>query len=186
MKGTIAKKSENESREISTPRCKVCGTNYEVQMLSRPIEGEMYEAVFRAPWPICSCGLKREKDKEKGKKEIKGIRKIKNCGIGKRYFFKTFSNMSGNKKAAGICRSWAKGFERNLKEGRGLFLTGNVGTGKTCLLAAIIDYIARIKKRSMWISIIYRNSISMLNEIRVPTRTMILMLLLIGLRIATS
>lgn len=43
-----------------------------------------------------------------------------------------------------------------------MFLSGTVGTGKTHLIAAMIDYLARIKKEH----VNYYNSVSLLNKIR--------------------
>ena len=121
--------------------------------------------------PDCDCAVnmsKRARQKEKGKEIIDEIRDMKvNSGIGKRYFKKTFSNYdrSINSKAVNECLTYCKNFLKNLKEGKGLFLTGTVGTGKTHLLAAIIDYIARIYKRKIN-RVMYFTSTGLLNEIR--------------------
>ena len=121
--------------------------------------------------PDCDCAVnmrKRERQKEKGKEIIDEIRDMKvNSGIGKRYFKKTFSNYdkSTNSKAVNECLTYCKNFLKNLKEGKGLFLTGTVGTGKTHLLAAIIDYMARLYKRKI-IRVMYFTSTGLLNEIR--------------------
>lgn len=102
-----------------------------------------------------------------GKKRIDRIRNIKlNSGIGERFYHKTFSNYIGNNKAKKDCMEWAKNYRDNIITGKGLSLTGTVGTGKTHLLAAIIDYIARVKKRLNLNNIVYRTTPAMLNEIR--------------------
>ena len=105
--------------------------------------------------------------KDNGKFMIDRIRHAKKCGIGARYFSKTFSNFEirGNGKAISECKLYCKNFLKNRKEGKGLFLTGTVGTGKTHLLAAIIDYIARIYKRKIN-RVMYFTSTGLLNEIR--------------------
>lgn len=109
----------------------------------------------------------REEQKARGKDMIDWIRKLKFAtGIGARFFNKTFANYSGNEQAVAICKKWASGYRENYRTGKGLFFTGNVGTGKTHLIAAIIDYIARIKKRKQLNKIVYRNATSLLNEIR--------------------
>lgn len=105
--------------------------------------------------------------KDNGKFMIDRIRHAKKCGIGARYFSKTFSNFEirGNGKAISECKLYCKNFLKNRKEGKGLFLTGTVGTGKTHLLAAIIDYIARLYKRKIG-RVMYFTSTGLLNEIR--------------------
>ena len=118
--------------------------------------------------------MSEKKEYEKAFRKDRGIslkKKIKDIkiysGIGKRFLDKTFSNYIGNNKAKEICQQWAKNYKENLISGKGLFLTGSVGTGKTHLIAAIIDYIARIKKRTNLNWIIYSTATSLLNEIRV-------------------
>ncbi len=112
--------------------------------------------------------FEKERLKDNGKFMIDRIRHAKKCGIGTRYLFKTFRNyeVKGNEKAVGECRLYCKNFAKNLHEGRGLFLTGTVGTGKTHLIAAIIDYIARIYKRKYNLLIMYFTSIGLLSELK--------------------
>ena len=164
----MTKKSEEKSRKISTHRCKVCRTNYEYQLVTKYEErnGLKYAQGIEEPRAVCSCGARREETKQEGKRTIARIKNIKDCCIGERFFSKTFFNIRGNAKAVETSKKWAFRYEENCRKGKGLFLTGNVGSGKTHLLAAIIDYIARVKKRSGLVSLIYRNSTSMLNEIR--------------------
>ena len=111
--------------------------------------------------------FEKEELKDSGKFMVERIRRAKKCGIGARYFSKTFSNFEirGNGKAINECKLYCKNFLKNRKEGKGLFLTGTVGTGKTHLLAAIIDYIARLYKRKIG-RVMYFTSTGLLNEIR--------------------
>lgn len=46
-------------------------------------------------------------------------------------------------KARAACLEYAEQFERNSREGRGLLLLGNVGTGKTHLAGAIAQFVVR-------------------------------------------
>jgi len=112
--------------------------------------------------------FEKERFKDSGKFIASRIRSAKKCGIGTRYFNKTFRNYEakGNEKAVSECRLFCKNFVKNLAEGRGLFLTGTVGTGKTHLIAAIIDYIARIYKRKYNLLIIYFTSTGLLSELK--------------------
>lgn len=112
--------------------------------------------------------FEKERFKDSGKFIVGRIRRAKRCGIGTRYFNKTFRNYEakGNEKAVNECRLFCKNFEKNLDEGRGLFLTGTVGTGKTHLIAAIIDYIARLYKRKYNLLIKYFTSTGLLSELK--------------------
>ena len=105
--------------------------------------------------------------KENGIKLIKKIEKLKDCGIGRRFEKKTFFNFdrSKNLKAFEACRSYTKNFSQNKKEGRGLFLYGNVGTGKTHLVVAIVDRIARLYKDKIW-DIRFTTGINLISEIK--------------------
>ena len=112
--------------------------------------------------------FEKERFKDTGKFIIDRIRKAKKCGIGERYSAKTFRNyeLRGNEKAVSECKLYCKNFVKNLHDGKGLFLTGTVGTGKTHLLAAIIDYIARIYKRKYNLYIEYFTSTGLLSELK--------------------
>jgi DNA replication protein DnaC len=121
----------------------------------------------QASTQIYQNDYRHQRNKEAARVLIDLIRRIKfTSGIGARFYNKTFSNFKGNDLAVEICKKWASNYQENVKNGQGLFFTGGVGTGKTHLIAAIIDYIARIKKRLYLNRIIYRNATSLLNEIR--------------------
>lgn len=109
----------------------------------------------------------REEQKARGRDLIDWMRRLKSAtGIGSRFTAKTFADYTGNPQAVVICKKWVSDYQANFKSGKGLFFTGSVGTGKTHLIAAIIDCIARTKKRLHLNKIIYRNATSLLNEIR--------------------
>ncbi len=160
--------------KISTHSCKVCGKEYEKKYIEWGNHKKEYYS------PVCNCEEaqeeKNQKNKfhiEQGKKIISKIRAVKNCGFGKRYKDKSFINYdkSRNLKAYKLCLEYAKNIEERLKDGRGLFLTGNIGTGKTHLAAGIVDYIARIKKRKISCQIAYITSVDLLAQIRMSFNT---------------
>ena len=76
-------------------------------------------------------------------------RRLIATGIQPRFRGCTFENYrltEGNPeeaKALVACRGYAEQFDVNLREGRGLLLVGNLGTGKTHLASAIVQHVVR-------------------------------------------
>lgn len=120
-------------------KCNKCGKPYK------------YFNVVNKYLPGCNCEYKKAEARRKGTELKNKIKYIKNCGLGLLYQDKTFSNYdrTENEKAYIACLDYAKNLFKYLKEGSGLFLCGDVGTGKTHLAAAIVDYVARMKKGKM-------------------------------------
>ena len=150
------------------PKCEICGRNLIESFI------ETYNGKQINTWGYdCNCIEKRNK-KEEFKKQgeflIKRIHETKeNADIGKRFYNKTFSNFKKELsiKAYNECLAYVRNLEENLKQGKGLFITGNVGAGKTHLIAAMIDYIARMtKRRKKRVLIIFTTSVDMLAEIK--------------------
>jgi DNA replication protein DnaC len=110
----------------------------------------------------------KQKKRKEGKKQKEKIRSIKYCGISRIYYDKTFSNFKilKNSEVYYLSLKFAKEFRNNEIWGKGLFLVGIPGSGKTHLLAAIIDYIARLYKRYLEPgSLIYRKAGDLIAEI---------------------
>ena len=153
-------KIETELKKSSIPKCSTCGKEYKKLKYKEPYEDAPDKYV-----PHCRCGESylRNEFKQEGQRKIKVIRRYKSS-IGIRYRNKTFSNYdkTKNPKAYEDCLNYARNIGENIKQGKGLFLSGSVGTGKTHLLGAIIDYTARVKKQY----ICYYNVVSLLNAIR--------------------
>ena len=168
MKETTPLKN-GEISKVNLPKnkCGHCGREFE--------ERQFRKTTYY--WPTCDCQEKidskkeeRERLKRKGeclKDRIISIKK--RTGLGKRFQDKTFNNFdkSQNKEACDICFNYIKNLKDNLDGGSGLFLYGNVGSGKTHLIAAMIDHISRMCKR--WLGykdIIFINTINLLSEIK--------------------
>ena len=156
-------KSNEPLMKNSMPKCKYCGKEYELYQYPYP------EELVGKYAPVCLCQENRKKVKEKGKDLIESIKNIKDCGPGKRFYNKTFSNFKKELsiKAYNECLAYVRNLEENLKQGKGLFITGNVGAGKTHLIAAMIDWIARMtKRRKKRVLIIFKTSVDLLAEIK--------------------
>lgn len=143
-KEIIQMKTEEKLKINSTLKCEYCGKEYKYHEKKSRFG---YKGFF----PICDCFKKREEISNRKKEGIElksAIKRIKYCGIGERFKNKTFSNFdkSKNINPYNICYDYAKNIKKYIENGKGLFLTGNVGTGKTHLVVAIIDYIARMFK----------------------------------------
>ena len=95
--------------------------------------------------------MKEMEEKHKRLREEAEQRRIKEktgaARIPKRFQGKTFADYIAEtpqqRKALEACESYAHNFSDNLEAGRCLILSGNVGTGKTHLAAAIADYVVR-------------------------------------------
>ena len=166
-------RNEESLIKPSTLKCNICKTPYVNKFLPHSLYG--YDKGYWKDIPQCDC--KKRLDEEKREKEGKiskgramagRIREIKNCGLGLRYINKSFSNYdrTKNEKAYNICLDYARNFKKHLQKGDGLFLTGDVGTGKSHLAAAIVDYLARIKKSKLRLQIKYSMSSEILSEVR--------------------
>lgn len=181
--------TEKELSRTSTHKCSICGTLYIERFLPLVIYGQDF-----GKWkvePKCDCerkleeeeykiekeNIKREIEKSKGKELKNLIIKTRDVGIGKRYEGKTFSNFDKekNKKAYISCINYTKNFPDKLKNGKGLFITGMVGTGKTHLIAAIVDRLARLHKGKLfsgsysyneYLQIIYLSATELFSQIR--------------------
>ena len=156
-------KSNEPLTKNSTLKCKYCGKGYELYQYPYP------EELVGKYAPVCRCQEDRKEIKQKGRKIIECIKNIKDCGPGKRFYGKTFSNFKKelNIKAFNECLAYVRNLEENLKQGKGLFITGNVGAGKTHLIAAMIDWIARMtKRRKNQVWIIFTTSVDMLARIK--------------------
>ncbi len=173
MKGLIKMKNKKKLLKASIPKCEFCKKQYIKKTFN--IAGKNKE-FFEAD---CTCEDDNEKRiqelamrREEDKKRIEKINDTKECGLGKRFKSKTFANFdeSKNPKEYKICLEYARNIEDRLRDGRGLFLSGNVGVGKTHLIAAIVDLTARLMEREIVKQhskiIVYTTAVDLLAELK--------------------
>ena len=149
-------KNEEPLKINSIPKCRYCKKEYKLGFTE-----EEY-------LPDCICQYEREVQKKKGKKLVGTIQSRK-AVVNKRFYNKTFANFKkeSNIKAYNECLGYVRNLEDNLEQGKGLFLTGNVGSGKTHLIAAMVDWIARMTtKRAYRAWIIFITSVDLLALIK--------------------
>ena len=153
-------------------KCNICGKEYREEIVKIPSLNK--ERIINVA--ACDCEKKKEKNswyKERGiKLKDKIISIKKDCGIGKLYRDKTFSNFKATnkdlEKALSKIKDYALNYVKDYKENKdikSLLISGNVGTGKTHLVAGIIDYLARLLKRRS-IKIIFTTAINLIRLIR--------------------
>ena len=149
-------RNEEPLKINSIPKCKRCGKEYRLSLTKEEC------------LPDCICQYEREQKKKKAKSIINKIQGRKAI-VGKRFYNKTFSNFKkeSNIKAYNECLGYVRNLEDNLEQGKGLFLTGSVGSGKTHLIAAMVDWIARMTTRRKYRAwIIFITSVDLLALIK--------------------
>lgn len=152
------------SKINSIPKCEYCGK----EKMEKNVGYKNTHMIWVSQCDCYDRSYKREKLKDKGESLKSDIKRRKGI-VGERFYNKTFSNFKKelNIKAYNECLSYVRNLEENLKQGKGLFITGNVGSGKTHLLAAIIDWIARMTTRRAYrVWIIFITSVDLLALIK--------------------
>lgn len=95
--------------------------------------------------PLCLCRCKaeelaKEEQKRKEKELMEGISRLKSAGLQDNTFFGyTFANCDDTHPCAGYAHRYAEHFGEFQKNGQGLLLWGDVGTGKTFLAGCIAN-----------------------------------------------
>lgn len=118
--------------------CHKCHTPKQYRMVQPIEDGEIFTMVL----PVsCKC-MKEEAEREKRQKEI--VAQRNDCFHG---FFSyehfTFADDRGSKSISDGLRAYAGSFDRQLRDGTGVILSGAVGTGKTFYAACIANEVIR-------------------------------------------
>lgn len=106
-----------------------------------------------------------EEFKENEEKKLRIEKLIGRSSLGRRFLnrtFDTFEKTKENEPALKKAYNYAINFPQYEADGKGLILTGNVGTGKTHLVAAIANYLIFEK----YISVKFGNVTTLLGEIK--------------------
>jgi len=107
--------------------------------------------------------IKEFKENEEKKLEIERL--VDRSNLGRRFLnrtFNTFEKTKENELALKKAYNYAINFSKCETDGKGLLLTGNVGTGKTHLVAAIANYLMFEK----YIPVKFGNVTTLLGEIK--------------------
>ncbi|WP_454965138.1 ATP-binding protein [Filifactor alocis] len=116
--------------------CKTCNERIDgkpIQMLDKPM-------IFRIS---CKCDIDRAEQQKLREKQIEQDRLRKNCFISKNQIAYTFENADKDtdKEIIKKAKNYVKHFEEMRKDNVGLFLYGNVGSGKTYIACSIANAI---------------------------------------------
>ncbi len=158
-------------------KCKYCGKTlyYEcvvlmgqamIWNLEKPRCDCKKAVAFWKEWDAKQEKIKKEKEfaeeQERRKQKIEGI--LGKSGIKKRYLSRTiesFAVTDENKKSFEIATDYIKNFRRYFAQGKGLYLEGPCGTGKTHLAIAIALAII-----NTGVPVICKTSIDILSDIK--------------------
>lgn len=132
----------------SSVKCEYCGEYYKDVEISVILDGKKMDPPIKVTEPNCRCKIKKieeyvkktEEERIRQLKENKLQELFKNSMITPFFKTKTFDNLDKN-KFLDECVEYAKTF--NPKTSKGIQMIGNVGTGKTTLLASICNYLLK-------------------------------------------
>lgn len=95
---------------------------------------------------LCECqsqAIEEEKARRKAEERMQSLQRLKDLSLlGKRYQNATFENLDMNrpddfKRAVERCKKYCENWDEIKKQGLGIYLYGDVGTGKSLLTACI-------------------------------------------------
>ena len=122
--------------------------------------GEEVGAVFGGRYKrvVCKCEQEKQRQEEERKKREQQEQYYKvlqtNSLLGKRYKDVSFENteLDGDEsfiKAFNTCKKYVENYERVLQDGKGIYLYGTSGNGKTHLMACMVNYLIRKGKECL-------------------------------------
>ena len=140
--GRVGGVREDEFVKDDCIYCKKCGT-------PRTCYIEPFKRWVRC---ICKCQSEELKDKEKKeqqqRQQVKFERLLKASLLGERYYNVSFENTDLNRhasftKAFERCKKYCENSDEVLANGYGIYLWGDSGSGKTHLMACMVNYLTR-------------------------------------------
>ena len=135
MNEGIADKGDYIDSDTELLMCGKCHTKKQtlVKLMGRTMK----------PSCLCRCRaeeLEKEKQEWEERELIEGISRLKSAGLQDNTFFGyTFANCDETHPCAGYAHRYVEHFGEFQKNGQGLLLWGNVGTGKTFLAGCIAN-----------------------------------------------
>lgn len=99
---------------------------------------------------LCECqskAIEEAEERRKAEERMQSLQKLKELSLlGKRYQNATFENLDMNrpddfKRAVERCKKYCENWSEIKKQGLGIYLYGDVGTGKSLLTACIGNYL---------------------------------------------
>jgi DNA replication protein DnaC len=139
------------SHSAPQKRCSRCGNPKEFIWITQEFliraNGKSGPFWLEMPCPVCQRQERLLQEKEERQKRINQF--FDNAMLKKRFIHKRFDNYilypdaDRQKKVFNICKDYARNFDRYYELGTWLLFTGNTGTGKGHLAAAIINEVAQ-------------------------------------------
>ena len=128
----------------------------------------------------CECRDRRNREDEAEERKWKLLQKIAQLKeislMDERYSKVSFETSARGtdeyEKAVGVCKDYCTNARQNFKDGKGLFIYGNTGTGKTHLTACMANdlleqgYKIKFTNINRIIDLIYENATAELTEIK--------------------
>ena len=121
---------------------------------------------------ICNCkcqteAIKRAEEERKAKERMRSLERLKEMSLlGKKYKDANFENLDLNRpqdflKAVERCKKYCEKWSEVQKRGLGIYLYGDVGTGKSLLTACIGNYLL-----SKFVTVLFTNFFEIAKQIK--------------------
>lgn len=119
---------------------------------------------------LCECQSKQVEEEErqkKNEKRLQSLQKLKDLSLlGKRYKDASFDNLDMNRpddfiKAVKRCKAYCEKWDEVKEQGLGIYIYGDVGTGKSLLTACIGNYLL-----SKFVTVLFTNFFEIAKQIK--------------------